>query len=84
MMTPYDDVMRTIIDLPPAQLAALDVWCQVRGLSRAEAVRRAVYCLLHEQNAGVDAIEATRGLWAESAEDGLAYQERLRGEWDQP
>lgn len=83
-MTPYDDAMRTIIDLPPGQLAALDVWCQARGLSRAEAVRRAVHGLLHHENAGAEAIEATRGLWADSEEDGLAYQERLRGEWDQP
>lgn len=84
MMTPYDDIMRTIIDLPPAQLAALDDWCRARGVSRAEAVRRAVAGLMHEERAGVEAIEATRGLWAASEEDGLATQERLRGEWDQP
>ncbi len=82
MMTTHDDVMRTIIDLPNDQLAALDAWRAPRGVSRAEAVRRAVAKLLDDDEARLDAMEATRGLWKDRGEDGLAYQERLRAEWD--
>lgn len=35
-------IMRTIIDLPEQQLAALGVLCERERISRAEAVRRAV------------------------------------------
>jgi metal-responsive CopG/Arc/MetJ family transcriptional regulator len=34
--------MRTIVDLPDEQLAALDAYTKSEGISRAEAVRRAV------------------------------------------
>jgi metal-responsive CopG/Arc/MetJ family transcriptional regulator len=37
---------RTIIDLPPTQLADLDALCASLGISRAEAVRRAVQAFL--------------------------------------
>ncbi len=40
--------MRTIIDLPEPQLGALDRLCEAQKISRAEAVRRAVDCLLKE------------------------------------
>ncbi len=82
MMTTYDDVMRTIIELPEDQLTALDAWRSVRGVSRAEAIRRAVSSLLASDDARREALAATRGLWAGSDEDGLAYQQRLRGEWE--
>jgi Arc/MetJ-type ribon-helix-helix transcriptional regulator len=78
----YDDVMRKIVDLPEEQLTALDAWRSVRGVSRAEAIRRAVASLLASDEARHEALTATQGLWASRDEDGLAYQERLRGEWD--
>ncbi len=34
--------MRTIVDLPEAQIKALDAYRKREGISRAEAVRRAV------------------------------------------
>ncbi|MEI6110895.1 MAG: CopG family transcriptional regulator [Cyanobium sp. ELA712] len=34
--------MRTIVDLPAAERAQLDVLCRQRGLSRAEAMRQAL------------------------------------------
>ena len=37
---------RTIIDLPPSQLRDLDALCVSLGISRAEAVRRAVQAFL--------------------------------------
>ncbi len=82
MMTSYDNIMRTIIDLPDDQLAALDAWRVAHGVSRAEAVRRAVARLLDDEPVRRAAIDAARGLWADRDEDGLAYQERLRSEWE--
>lgn len=82
MMTLYDDVMRTIVDLPEDQLAALDAWRAARGVSRAEAVRRAVAKLLDTDGAREEALDAAWGLWKGRAVDGLAAQERLRGEWE--
>lgn len=81
-MTCYDDVVRTIIDLPPAQLDALDAWCRRDGISRAEAIRRAVAATVG-QHAAVGR-EAAFGLWRDQPIDGLAWQERLRAEWDEP
>ena len=39
---------RTIIDLPSAQLKDLDSRCRSLGISRAEAVRRAIHAFLRE------------------------------------
>lgn len=78
----YDDIMRTIIDLPENQILALDAWRLARGLSRAEAVRRAVARLLGDQAEHQTAAEAAFGLWQGRGVDGLAEQEQLRSEWD--
>jgi Ribbon-helix-helix protein, copG family len=37
-----DDAVRTIVDLPEEQIKALDAYRRRHGISRAEAVRRAV------------------------------------------
>lgn len=79
-MTCYDDVMRTIIDLPPAQLDALDAWCERDGISRAEAIRRAVAAAIGAQTAV--ARESAYGIWRNRGIDGLAWQESMRAEWD--
>lgn len=81
MITFYDDAMRTIIELPDEQVRALDTWRESRGLSRAEAVRRAVAHLLQHEVDARAAATAAFGLWRERALDGLAEQERLRAEW---
>lgn len=79
-MTCYDDVMRTIIDLPGDQLEALDGICRRESISRAEAIRRGVDLLVRDRAAGVS--QAAFGLWRGSnAVDGLKYQERVRREW---
>lgn len=54
--------MRTIIELPEEQLHALDAWRQARGISRAEAVRRAVTNLLEDATHKRAAIDAAFGL----------------------
>ncbi|MES2639833.1 MAG: ribbon-helix-helix protein, CopG family [Myxococcota bacterium] len=75
--------MRTIIDLPTDQLAALDAWRLARGVSRAEAVRRAVAQLLDDEQERRGAVDAAFGLWKGRVPDGLVEQERLRSEWDE-
>lgn len=80
MMPLYDDViMRTIIELPKEQLTHLDAHCRRAGISRAEAIRRAVAAMLDGQ-APVDADRAF-GLWADRSRelDGLVHA--LRDEW---
>ncbi len=72
--------MRTIIDLPSAQLDALDAWCRRDGISRAEAIRRAVAATVGQQAAG--GREAAFGLWRDRTIDGLAWQQQMRAEWD--
>jgi hypothetical protein len=75
----YDDDMRTIVEIPDHQLAAVAAACRREGISRAELVRRAVaaYTRRGEPSDAGDAF----GLWRDRDEDGLAYQARLRAEW---
>ena len=71
--------MRTIIDLPDAAREALDALCRRDGISRAEAVRRAVATLVRLARASGP--DPAFGLWRGRAVDGLAYERRLRQEW---
>ena len=71
--------MRTIIDLPDAAREALDALCRRDGISRAEAVRRAVATLVRLARASGP--DPAFGLWRGRAVDGLAYERRLREEW---
>lgn len=75
--------MRTIIELPGEQVDALDALCRRDGISRAEAIRRAVAMLVRAEGSAVR--EAAFGVWRDRAEDGLARQERMRrDEWRAP
>jgi hypothetical protein len=74
--------MRTIIDLPADQLEALDSLCAREGISRAEGVRRAV--AEHVRQHQSDRAGQAFGIWRARAVDGLAYEQRLRREWDAP
>ena len=67
------------MDLPDEQLKALAEICRRQGISRAEAVRRAV-AEFASRRAAPSADEAF-GLWRRRGVDGLAYQRRLRREW---
>ena len=71
--------MRTIIDLPEEQVQRLGELCRREGVSRAEAVRRAVtdYLNAHSLRERQDAF----GIWRERRPDGLEYERRLRREW---
>lgn len=75
--------MRTLIDLTPEQIDALAKLGKARGRSRAALVREAVAEYLDRRQPGQ--LDEAFGLWREGAgesEDGIAYQNRLRAEWE--
>jgi hypothetical protein len=70
--------MRTIIDIPDHQVAALAELCDRENISRAEAIRRALEVMLAEKRAvGRD---AAFGAWAQRR-DSRAVVDGLREEW---
>ena len=71
--------MRTIIELPSDQLGALSDHCRREGISRAEAIRRAIAAMLERERASAG--DAAFGLWKARPVDGVAYQRKLRREW---
>ena len=70
--------MRTIIDLPDHQLAALAELCEREKISRAEAIRRALDAMLAEKHT-VDR-NAAFGAWAPRG-DSRTVVDTLREEW---
>ena len=71
--------MRTIVELPDEQLAALRDLCAREKASRAEIIRRAVgqYLLSSQSGKGQSAF----GLWKHKKLNALDYDAKLRGEW---
>ncbi|MFM9060010.1 MAG: ribbon-helix-helix protein, CopG family [Planctomycetaceae bacterium] len=77
----YDNViMRTIVDLTDDQVKSLAALCAAKGISRAEAVRRAVARLLAEEQRP-DRARAF-GAWRRTTGDRAAQVRRLRDEWE--
>jgi Arc/MetJ-type ribon-helix-helix transcriptional regulator len=78
--------MRTIVEIPDDQLAALKAECEREQISRAEAIRRALAEWLEapdRKKARRRAVlDATFGAWKHLGIDGLEYQRRIRAEWD--
>lgn len=71
--------MRTLVDLPRQDVEALDRIALRHEASRAKIIRQAVREYLARTDPSKD--DAAFGLWSDRAEDGLAYQRRLRSEW---
>jgi predicted transcriptional regulator len=71
--------MRTLIDLGDGQLRALDELSKKEKRSRAALIRQAIddYLRSRRNQQEGDAF----GLWGKRKVDGLAYQEKVRGEW---
>ena len=71
--------MRTLIDIPDTQIAALSAVCERLKQPRAAIVRAAIseYLDRHHRPAETGAF----GLWGPTAPDGLAYQRGMRDEW---
>ena len=72
--------MRTIIDLPEDQVQKLDRARERSGISRAEAIRRAVDQYLSVQLP--DAEDEAFGIWRDRGIDSLEYERKLREEWE--
>jgi predicted transcriptional regulator len=72
--------MRTIVDLPETQIAALAALEAKRQTSRAHLVREAIAQYLKRQTPE----GAAFGAWQRVAtiRDGVALQQELRAEWD--
>jgi hypothetical protein len=77
-------LVRTIVDLPDEQIRALDAYGKKYGVSRAEAVRRAVARFLPKRRQrSVDfRNDPAFGSWKNRAVDSVEYQRKLRAEWD--
>lgn len=76
MMTP----MRTIIDIPDQLVESLDRVGKTHQKSRAALVREAITDFLREKS--IPQAEAAFGLWKERNQNGVAYQNDLRQEWE--
>ena len=73
-------IMRTIIDLPENQINAIAELCKLQGISRAEAIRRAVSEMLnHQQTAGRD---KAFGAWKDKKVNSRDFVDALRREWE--
>lgn len=74
--------MRTIVDLPEAQIKALDSYRKREGISRAEAVRRAVEAFV-PRGGKIDfaAHPAFGSSQRARREDSVKTVQRLRREW---
>jgi hypothetical protein len=71
--------MRTLIDIPDEDIKVIGSVTAKLGISRAEFVRRAVAASLVPYR---DADQADAfGILKGKLPDGLAYQEKIRGEW---
>lgn len=76
---------KTLVNLDPDDKAWLDQEARRRKLSMTELVRQAVHAYrLREQHRDrpqlAEVLQRTAGLWRQG--DGLAWQRRLRSEWD--
>ncbi len=72
--------MRTIVDLPVEQITALSDLCKIQGISRAEAVRRALAKMIDE--AKPDDIDKSFGAWKHKDIQTDDHIRQLREEWD--
>jgi hypothetical protein len=71
--------MRTLVDLGDHQVQALDELAKTEKRSRAALIRQAIDAFLVDRRGKLN--DDAFGLWGKRPTDGLAYQEKLRGEW---
>jgi len=72
--------MRTIIDLPDAQIEALRRLEQRDNVSRAELIRQAVADYVSKRVEHADAFGAWKARKVKV--DGVEYQRKIRDEWE--
>lgn len=75
--------MRTIIDLPEPQLAALAILEARQQASRAHLIREAVaeYLIKHASSPSAFGLWQRSGV-AQNIPDGLVFQRQIRDEWE--
>ena len=71
-------IMRTIVDIPENQLAALGAWCEREKISRAEAIRQALDVVLHKKQAAQSAVSF--GAW-KPRKNNRRLVSAMREEW---
>ncbi len=72
---------RTVISLDPQDKRWLDEEARRTGKSMTEVVRMAIRSLREQREKSFDdLLQQTSGTWREG--DGLAYQRRVRSEWE--
>lgn len=70
--------MRTLVDLGDTQVRKLDELSKHEKRSRAALIREAIDDFLAKR---LRREQDAFGLWGNRKVDGLAYQEKVRGEW---
>jgi metal-responsive CopG/Arc/MetJ family transcriptional regulator len=70
--------MRILVDIPDAELEALNAIGARERRSRASLIREAIAAYVAERHC--ETAEAF-GLWGKRKIDGLEYQEKVRAEW---
>ena len=73
-------LMRAIIDIPDQLVESLDRVGKTYQKSRAALVREAITEFLRVKS--IPQAEAAFGLWKERNQDGVAYQNDFRQEWE--
>ena len=78
--------MSILIDIPEEDLTLLNQLSQQKNLPLSELLKEAIRSYLEPSRlltvqAANEALEEGFGAWKDHPEDGMAYQERIRGEW---
>jgi metal-responsive CopG/Arc/MetJ family transcriptional regulator len=73
--------MRTLVDIPNDDLEALDALNKSEGVSRSEAIRRAIKAYV-ELKTPVAKRHDGFGLWKDYGIDTDEYLRKIRAEWD--
>ena len=76
--------MRTIVNIPEKAIEQLAQICKGKGISRAEAIRRAVSDFIERQTrSDAGSTEKAFGIWKGNGVDGLRYEDKVRAEWEE-
>jgi len=73
--------MRTTVNLSPEQIRALDQYGKKHGVSRAEAVRKAVTAFLSADSSNDRVAQHPAFGSMKSKVDSVAFVRKLRNEW---
>jgi|GEM_PF-404325 len=80
LMTVYDIVMRTIVEIPEEKIQVLDKLSKKENVSRAELIRRAIESYL--QVSSDKDMDSHFGSWKRKPLDSVKWQRDLRKEWE--